>query len=305
MYRYIFLLNILSSLLFSIDLNTTLIDKYYDTLCQVLVDSSNSIDDYFIESDTNITENKTEAELKTYFAIENGQNAEYAMRLRLRIDLPKIKDKLRLILEDEDSDNIFNDGTELDNQLKIENKYYFLRLDYFRYIKEKLNITSGIGVRFKMSSILYPYINIKARYMIKEYNAVVSNRFRIYSDKKVENTLSLNKMEYFDDNAYILFRNFIKYRNNTDITPIVNSLSITKIISEKQKATIGASLSSEFVNLRSYIRYPQIYISYRDKLYKDWAYYEITPSILWREENNYDKSYRFMFSIGANFKKRK
>jgi len=302
MFKYLFIYIIFSLALFGIDFNTTIIDEYYNSLCQALIDTSNSIDDYFIDSNISTT-NKTEAELKTFFAIENNRKSEYAIRLRLRLDLPKVRNKLRLVLEDEDSDNVFADGTQLDNQYKIDKKHYFLRLDYFTYIRKKLNLTSGVGVKFKGLS-LKPYINLKARYKIEDYKIVLGNRFRFYfDDKNYEDTFNLNRLRYFDKNAYILFSSYFGYKSDSVYSKFVNRVSVTKVLSYKKEESIGFLLQSHFINLKYYFNYPQLYMAYRDLLYKDWLYYELSPSILWREENNYSPSYRLMFSVGAKFKK--
>jgi len=301
MFRYLFIYFIFFLSILRAEFNTTILDEYYDSLCQILVDSSNSVDDYFIDANSS-KRSKTEAELKTSFAIESGKKSEYAMRLRLRISLPKIQKKFRLIFEDEDSDDIFYDGTSLDNQYKVEQKNYFLRLDFFNDVIKKLSLTTGVGVKFKKLN-MYPYFNLKARYMLDDKNAVVSNRFRLYNNGDFEDTLNLNKMKYFNDNIYFFYRNFFRYRSWTYNTSIVNSISATKILTDKQELTLGISLTSELEILKSYIRYRQLYVAYRDLLYKNWVYYEISPSMLWREENGYERSYRFMFNIGINFKK--
>jgi hypothetical protein len=284
----------------SAEFNTTILDEYHEKLSQILVDSSNRVDDYFIESNTT-KKNKTEAELKTSFAIESSRKSEYAMRLRLRISLPKIQKKLRLIFEDEDSDDILYDGTILDNQHKVEQKNYFLRLDYFNYIRKKLKLTSGIGIKFRKLN-LYPYINIKARYVLDRSHVITSNRFRLYSDGEFEDIVTINRIKHFNSSTYIFYRNFFKYKSQTENSSIVNSISATKIVTDRREVSVGLSFTSELERVKSYLRYPQLYIAYRDLLYKKWVYYEIKNSILWREENDFDSSYRFMFNLGVKFK---
>jgi len=283
------------------DFNATVVDNYYNSLCQILVDSSNSVDDYFIDGNSSRGSDTT-AELKTSFAIESGKRSEYAMRLRVRLNLPKLQQKFRLIFEDEDSDDIFYDGTSLDNQYKVEDKNYFLRLDFFNEVIDRIDLTTGIGIKLK-SFYLYPYLNLKARYLLEDKSVVASNRFRIYSNGDYENTLNLNKLRYFSSSVYIFYRNFFRYRSWVDRTNMVNSLSTTKIFIDNEKLTLGLSISSELNIFKTYLQHIQLYLAYRELFYKNWLYYELSPSILWRDENNYNRSYRFMLNIGMNFKR--
>jgi hypothetical protein len=299
MYLFLYFLIAVSTL--KADFNTTILDKYHDSLCQILVEGSNRVDDYFIDANST-TESKTEAELKTSFAIESGKESEYAVRLRVRLNLPKLERRFRLIFEDEDSDNIFYDGTSLNSQYKLENRNYFLRLDFFNEVIEKIDVTSGIGVKFKQLN-LYPYFNLKAKYIIDDKNSVISNRFRLYSSGDFENTLNLNRVDYFSRSVYIFYRNFLRYRSWTYNSSIVNSISATKILSNSRELSMGFALTSELDVLKPYIRHRQLYLAYRDLLYKKWLYYELSPSLLWREENDYKRSYRFMINIGLKFKK--
>ncbi len=297
MSKFLYLL-ILSTLLFA-DLNTTILDEYYDKLSNILVDSSNSVDDYFIKTQSR-KRSKTEAELKTSFAIESNRKSEYALRFKLRVNLPKIQKKFRLFFEDEDSDNIFYDGTQLDNRYKVKNKNYLLRLDFWEFIFKKIDFTSGVGVKFRRFN-LYPYINLKVKYLFENRNLIANSRFRLYSDGKFENAVTLSKIEHFNKKIYILYRNFFKYKDRTNSTTIINSISTTKIISHKKELSVGVAFASRLDILKAYLSYQQLYIAYREIFYKNWLYYEVSPSILWREENDFDKSYRFMFNLGMKF----
>jgi hypothetical protein len=84
---------------------------------------------------------------------------------------------------------------------------------------------------------------------------------------------------------------------------MANSISITKNILYNKEMTVGLLLKSNFKEYKYYFDYPQLYFGYRAPLHKRWLYYELNPSILWREENNYKPSFRFMFNIGVNFKR--
>ncbi len=289
---------ILSSLLFG-DFNTTILDIYHDKLSNILVDSSNSVDDYFIETHST-KKSKTQAEFKTSFAVESNRKSEYALRFKLRVNLPKIQKKFRLFFEDEDSDNIFYDGTKLDNQYRVNNKSYFLRLDFFDYIFKKIDFTSGVGVKFRKFN-LYPYVNLKVKYLFENRDFIANSRFRLYSDGKFENAVTLSKVEHLNKKIYILYRNFFKYKDRTNSTTIINSISATKIISHTEELTTGVAFASRLDALKAYLSYQQLYIAYREIFYKNWLYYELTPSILWREENDFDSSYRVMLNLGMKF----
>jgi hypothetical protein len=304
MYRYfIFYILLISNICYA-EFNTTELDRYHDDLCNWLVDTSNGIDNYFIEENGTAT-SKTYAELKTSFAFETKRSSEYAIRLRLRLNLPKIQKKLRIVFEDSDSDDDFYDATQLDNDRYLDNKNYYLRLEYFNYIWKKLNFSASGGVRLRKLTV-HPYLNLKVKYNVESLDKnerVISNRFRYYINEDIEDVVSYNIFYPIEESIYCTVRHSFRYRNWQEYQQIVNSASCVKNIEKNRYISIGASMLSKLEDDVLNLQYPKIYWTYRGKLYKEWIYYELIPSILWRKENDYHESYRFMVNIGTIFRK--
>ena len=299
--KYFFILTFLLTSV-NAEFHSKRVDKYHNKISHWLVNSSNSIDTYF--TDSNSTESsKTFAELKTSFATENTQNFDYGVRLKLRLDLPKIEKELRLIFEDADSDDQLYDGTVLNNNYHLEEKEYYLRLDYLKFIKKKLHLRAGAGIRFRKSS-LHPYLNIKSKYYQQntpKSKVIVSNRFRVYIDGDYENIFATYRFLQLDEALYFTFTNTFRYRSWDEVQKIATNLTFIKSLSNDRQASVGLSFINDLNNWSIHSKYYQLHASYRAKLYRDWMYYEVSPSILRRRENDFDPTFRFMVSIGMKF----
>ena len=292
---------LLFSLLLNADNSNTFIDKYHNVLCQALIDSSNKIDNYFIEDNETI-HNKTRAHFSTYMAKETYSGREKDIRFRLRLDLPKIKKHLRLIVEDEDSDNLLNDNTRLNDE-RVQEKQYHLRFEYFKFLTDKFKAKPGGGVRIR-SNHLVPYFNYDMSYdFIKtdKMESRLANRFRFYTDGELEDTFEFNSLYNFNETFYAVFRNAIRY----DESPIQTSFSTIAFFTSFAKNKyinwgIGSTNVFENFNHREVDNF-QLYSSWYHIFYKDWAYYEVSPSILKRTSNDYKTSYRLLLSFGIYF----
>ena len=304
--RYLFLIYILFITSIHAEFNTTSLDEYRLNISYWLVKKSQDIDNYFFESNSTNHTSHTYAEIKSSFALENTQNSEYAVRLRLRLNLPRIQKHLRIVFEDASNDNALYDGTKLNSQYQLEEKQYFLRLEYFNYMVKQLNFSLSSGVRFT-KTMLHPYLNIKAKYNIKsqeEKKKILSNRFRYYINGDIEDVISFNTLYTLDESLYFTIQNSFRYRNWEDFQKIVNNASFIKALEVGEQASAGFTLVTELKNNRNLtLNYPQLYVTYRNQLYKNWIYYEIHPSLLWRKENDYESSARLMLTIGIIFKK--
>jgi len=302
MFKYLSFIIILSSML-SAEFNTTILDKYHESLCNILVNSSDSIDNYFVEGSS--VGSKTSAQLKTSYAIESERKAEYALRLRLHLSLPKIQEHLHLIFEDTQSDDLLDDGTNLLNEKHIQNINYTLKVEVSDNIIKDFNIKWLLGTRFR-KSFLHPFMSMKAKRVLANDDiktVVFNNRFRFFDNMNYEEVASINRMDKMKDNLYMVLENIFRYRSETANNELITRLTGRKLLGNKQELSTGMSIYSSFKNGRYNIIYPEVFTRYYSMFYKDWLYYEVSPSVLWRHEHNYRATLRVMFNLGVIFKK--
>ena len=284
--------------------DVNLFDKYHDSLCKVLVETSNKIDDYFVDDKNSSLSSTTHAEFSTSFAKETYLAMEKDVRFRLRLNLPKIQENLRLVFEDDNSDNLLYDTTRL-NDPDLEDKRYYLRLDAFSYLKESLNIKLGGGIRFRNRNLV-PYLNIRSKYELynKEKNILeLFNRFRYYSDGEIENNFEFNSLLTLDEDLYVTWNNTFYHSNENEFETLFDELSLIYLFNKKQKINLGVGVSSfveKFQDLK--VDYYYFQSSYHHLFYKNLVYYELSPSILKRNINGFKTSYRFLVNFGIYFK---
>jgi hypothetical protein len=287
------------------DNNQSSIDQYHDNLCEILVSTSNSIDNYFIEESNSSIGSSTHAEFSSSVAMENSQAFEKSVRLRLRLSLPKIQKNLSLVFEDENNDNSLYDRTTL-NEEKLVDKSYYLRLEYFKFIKKKFNLVAGAGLRIRHGNLV-PYLNLRSRfdlYKEKPIKSSLYNRLRFYSDGEIEDIFEFNTHYKFDESAYAIFRNQLTLSNLDNIETLYHDISLVKELNKKKQLSVGGGVRSVLKNFKDYsVEYCHLHTLYHHLFYKNWGYYQVAPSVLWRESNQFRTSYRLMLNFGILFKK--
>jgi len=282
-----------------------ILEEYHDELCDILVNTSNSIDDYFIEDNSSSLRSRTHAKFSTSIAMEASQKFEKDIRLRLRLNLPKIQKNLRIIFEDDNNNNSFYDRTTLNNE-KLRDKSYYLRLEYLKLVKKKFNLALGVGLRVRQGHLV-PYLNLRSRYDVFKYKTFKSafyNRLRYYSDGEIENILEFNNLYTFDSSVYAILQNQLSYSNKDSYEIAYHNLSLIKQLNDKKQLSVGMGIRSDLVNFKNYdVAYYHIHTLYHHVFYKKWLYYQVAPSVLWRESNDFSISYRLMLNFGVIFKK--
>ncbi len=285
--------------------NMEILEEYHDELCNILVNTSNSIDNYFIDDNSSSLKSTTHAKFSTSVAMESNQKFEKDMRLGLRLNLPKIQKNLRIIFEDDNYDNSFYDRTTLNNE-KLRDKSYYLRLEYLKLIKKKFNLALGLGLRVRQGNLV-PYLNFRSRYDVftnETFKSLFRNRFRYYSDGEIEDIFEFNNLYSFDNSVYAILGNKLSYSNQDSYEIAYHDLSLIKKLSDKKQLSVGMGIRSNLVNFKHYdVEYYHIHTLYHHLFYKNWLYYQVVPSILWRETNSFSTSYRLMLNFGILFKK--
>ena len=284
--------------------NSLVWDEYHAGLCSALISTSNSIDNYFIE-DNSSDSSTTNAHFSTSFAMENHQKMEKDIRFRLRLNLPKIQKNLRLIFEDENNENTLYDGTTL-TDTHLDNKRYYLGLEYFNFMRDKLNMVAGAGVRIRQR-MLVPYFNLRSRYKAYHNEGLKSefyNRFRFYSDGEIENVFEFDSVYHINPSFYATWRNQLRYDNQEPFESMTSDLSLIKVLKEKTQMSMGLGIINHLKNFKNLnVEYYHLHTLYHHVFYKNWIYYQVAPSLLWRESNDFEVSYRFMVNLGILFNK--
>ena len=301
--KYIPLLFSLSILLFGDD--DFFIDEYRNQFSNLLVNTMSDIDNFLTDSNRTIC-NDTHAELSTSIAKESRLDLEEDIRFRVRVNLPKVQKHLKLYIEDEDSDNILYNETQLQQdklQDNLQNKRYYVRLEFLKFdIKGLTNRLSG-GVRIR-SHTLVPYANYRSNYKLyedKKFKSGISNNFRLYTDGGLEDYLSFNTLYNFSNSLRGVWRNIFRY-DESPIEVFDSDYSFLYKLDRTKEVSLGFEVVDSIKNFgRSKIDNVNLHSSFFHIFHKDWMYYEVSTYMLKRKENNYENSYRLFLNLGIYF----
>lgn len=208
-----------------------------------------------------------------------SDNFSYQNRLKVRVRLPRVTGKLKLIFESDDEDD---------------------RLALFSNNKEHAN--SSIGLQYDLSSKERSSFNIKvnltpsiqARY---RYRNQLTDKLaagftqKLYQKKKLTGEITQFYTDYsFSPEFLLRWANFAEYSWDTDNFELGTGLTLYQYISEKQALNYSANIKDEdSSNLN--ISNSHLSLTYRHNILRKWFFYEITPEMNWSKDiyNNRQK----------------
>lgn len=223
------------------------------------------------------------------YSWSESEGFTYKTSLKAKLHLPKATKKLKLVFES-DADDDFQDlfpssGDELENALG-------LRYDWYAKEKSSFNIKATLRPSIEAR---YRYSHSFTQYTLLSLTQSVYSRKRVLGERTqldVDHTLS--------ENFLIRWTNYAKYENDVDHFELGLGLTLYQSISSKQALSYKASLTGHDKPY-GYVSNRHISITYRQNVYRDWLFYEITPEYNWDSELEEDKINQATITLRLEF----
>lgn len=276
------------------------LDTMHKSISESVMDSAQWFDDFFASE--NVTEDqqaKGEVRLRLGWEPRSRELDEFEARLRVRVKLPKLKNRVDLILSDSDEniDDKVRAGRQEDinrqDDLTIALRYkirpdsglshrigFGRRFQYFaksRY-RDRMDITDKVEMRYDASIYYY-------------------NRDKFGTDAGLG-------FDYEQSQSTLLrFENRFYYRDKTDDWLWQHSWQALHQLDDKSAVVLGyfiEGLSRPNYRLEEYL----LSVKLRRNTLREWLYYDIEPFILWRRDEGFSASYGIALRLEGFFGER-
>ena len=275
-----------------------------DYLSERLLYFSTNIDNFLSNKpDDKIYDNPTYIHIEQSFEKKQGQSIEVNTKYRLRLKLPKLKEKYKIELWNKKESN--DDSNDLRIDGSINEQGANADISYFDQIKKYFNFSSGLGVKLKLDEF-EPFVKASISKQIDYKNDwIVDLSERIFlSDKNGFDTTSSFEIHKIFNDIY-KFSSYNEYYWNKKVKDdkFYNSLRLNQTLSKKIYLTYVLSAASSNSESTLEVKNYQAYIFYRHYI-KKWFYYDLIPRYSWERINDFDPNYGIKINFGMFFGKR-
>lgn len=261
------------------------IDETQAALSNQVMRTAAWIDSFFDAERVQAEENESTLRLKLKTFIEEGETAEFGFNASLRLVLPKLQDRVSLVVSgDPDDDPDFEKNPADARQAEVTGSDERNVTVSFQYkVKETLSryISASMGFRFRG---LLPVVYLEGRYRyqvpLDHWTARFTQRFRWYTDVGWESRTNLT----FDTtlSPWWFFRTGMTgdwYEDRKDEGFFYGiGAFVTQKLSERRAIEYGwvNSFQTEPNNHLEEITFAA---RYRQNIWRSWVFYEIQPQI--------------------------
>lgn len=281
------------------------IESQRDKLSQWIYDTSNTMDIYFSGSRIEATDTKsTYIDTSVGIETETYQPTRFRYNIKAYVNLPRTFDKLRLVVEDYRTDDSIDGGAQGNLRDAVDENQYTIGLQYLGYTSEYANVNFTGGLRFSKYRP-DPFLSMRMRrsiYLPAQWELWLYNDLRYFVYRKLDNRSELRLGRVVNEVIRFEWFNSYRYQQTSHQSELISGLTLTQLRPRKMGYRYSASIycaDNDTQNFR--LEYYNLSIFFRHMVYKNWIYYEVGPSLLWRYQNNFKPSTRLAFNFGIIF----
>lgn len=284
------------------EIHMNMADEFHSALSMSIDGTVDWIDSFFRDERTEVEEANSSLRLKLSGFAESSKEIDYKVKARLHLVLPYLEKKLHLfassIFEEDEEEIDYLAPTDVEDDAS---RNFYLSMRYFFKAAEKRNFSLRAGLKFHGFS---PALFTGPRYRFsKKWNAW---NFRL-----------IESLTYFSDNGYEskttadiekLISDFIFYRARFSgiwkesergyaywlDTDFYLTLSYNKAINYRIRGTFNTHPNNKLTDVLIGARY-------RQRLWRKWLFFEISPQVVFRREEDFKYYPGITLSIEAFF----
>jgi len=289
-------------------LTSQYLERYHKSISYWIMDGSDIVDRYL--ADTNDTKklSKTRVKIAYEFGTNSKSGSSNTLDFGLSLSLPRLENKAKITLEKVNkTTGLFGNNAESTLSKKEDNfdDSYNLALKYSQWRGKKSSIALTGGIRFN-KIFFEPYIGLIAGYTIinnTKENLTIKDTLRFYIAGEIKNNFSTQYLYNYSNDILLGWRGNFEYSNKSDIQNLISEFIWHKYIDEDKFIRVGFVSTATLTNFKKPKKDNfELYTKYHNKmLNKDWLFYEVTPSVDWKKEDNYKTSVGVKLKIGATF----
>ena len=274
------------------------LDEMHRSIAESVTGSAQWFDDFFVDAEAADKQDaKGSARIRLGWEPRTGDLTEHEARLRVRLKLPHLKDRVDVILSDYD-DELPEDKVRAGRPEDANRSDKFsLALRFKPKADSGLSHRIGVGRRLQLFARSRYRKNIELNEDLDlRWQASVSYYNRDGFGADTELTFDYR----FNQDSMLRFDNRFFFRDETDDWLWQHSWQNFRHVDDETAIVLGYYI--EGTNRPNY-RLEEYLISarWRQKFLRDWLYYEIEPFVLWRRDESFSASYGIALRVEGYF----
>lgn len=275
-----------------IDQRPPMVDRAHQRISSGVLATAHWLDEFFSDPRVESEESKTRVKVRFSLLAEDGEGFEYDVRAGVRLDLPILKNRLQLLIAgDPEDDNDFQALTGREGvppELADDEENLSIALRYFWKRTVKRNVSVRSGVRFRSGM---PHLYLEPRYRqtvpLDDWIFRFTQRVIGITDGTVRARTTVDFERALREKLFFRFTLDGTWDKDEHGYFYTVGPSLYQPLSPRRVLVYSWS--------NSYVTHPNhrlesygLSVRYRQRIWRDWLYYEVIPQINFPRDENFD-----------------
>ena len=277
----------------------TIVDEAHERISKAFLASADWLDSFFDDETARAEDNRSRLRLRFDAFVEEGEEPSYKVRVSLRLTLPRTNEKLQLIAAGNESDveeDVASEGVSR-AQARDDDDDFAIGLRYFFVQTKKNNVSLTPGIRIRSSSVA-GFIGPRWRVLVplNSWSFRSVQRLRWFTDDGWE------WLSRFDFERKVLKKLLFRSRSQVEWFEDEDGFFPEQRFSLFHPLDSRRALKYEWIN--QFVTDPKfelddliVRIRYRQRIWRDWLFFEIGPDASFPEDRDYEFTPGFLFRI--------
>jgi hypothetical protein len=268
---------------------------YYDTL--------NTIDCYLTDyNDTNRSNYKqiSKNKLQIILSVKNitRDSADVALRLRGKIVLPQLKDKMELTFSQKDDEQIDNQSINSDYDDIVNDSKLHIGLKYYLYKEKKSNAYGKLSFKLSSPFGLYAKFGVDRSYLYKDFETVFNHGLYYYiNENKLAASSAVSFFKPITVDYWIGQQNRL-YWESKDCIYLKHNITLYQILDLNNRILYRTSYTTSYDDTDQFEHDSfGCSIGYFHRFNK-WFFIEMVPEYRKHRENGYNSETLLTLNFG-------
>ena len=275
----------------------TVMDKSQFAVSESVDGFARWVDSFFDDERSVAEDATTRLRVSQGVFFEEGERVALKTRINVKIDVPRFKNRLKLVFTDDD---VHEDKTqEIPDKVTSEDGDTQLGLQYFAKDSDTNNLSISTGIKIESLEV---FAGPRYRYMTKldGWQLRFTQRVRWYTRRGWESTTRFDLERLLSQK--VLFRNTIEGRWREEDEGYRYQINSRVIQSLQRKKAIEYQWGN-FFRTRPVHRFEEsvLRIRYRQRFWRKWLFFEVAPQLAFRNDDDFDPTPGINFLLEVVF----
>ncbi|NOY61871.1 MAG: hypothetical protein GXP10_01740 [Gammaproteobacteria bacterium] len=259
-----------------------------DTISNQLNNFANWLDSFFENERFDEESRGNHLRLRTSSVWSQKSKPQYDANLRLKLELPNTKKRLRFVIESNSEEETEDDTSRGERTLTeaVASQEQSVTLQYIPKATSKRNVNFSSGVKLRSAPDLFSRLRLRQTTFLEEWTLRATQTFLWFESGGFSSKTRVDFEHLFNKHYFLRISSQAIWRETTQLFDLSQSVSLFHYLNKHNVISYGVSLygtNEPAVHATDYV----VSLNWRRQIHQNWVFLDIRPQLRFPKEEKF------------------